>query len=338
MMKAIGYLNNLASSDPQSLIEVSIAKPSLRPHDLLVSVHSVSVNPVDTKQRMRKAAENGVPVILGYDAAGTVVEMGNDVSGFKVGDQVYYAGDISRPGTNSEYHAVDARIVGHKPKSLSLTQSAALPLTALTAYEALFEHLGISPDGQRKPTTLLIIGGAGGVGSMAIQMARLAGVKVITTASRPETVSWVKDFGADVVLDHRLPLKPQLEAVGINEVDAIFNTANTSAYWKTMAEIIRPTGKIVSIVESAEPLDLTLLMAKSVSFSWELMFTRSLFQTPDMARQGEILDRVATWIDNGKLRHTVSEIMTPLSAENLRLAHTRLESGKGRGKIVVTGW
>jgi NADPH:quinone reductase len=335
-MKAIGYMKSLPATHPESLYAVDLPKPTAGAGDLVVQVRAVSVNPVDTKQRKRKEGQNNEPVILGYDAAGVVTEVGSAVTGFQVGDEVYYAGDITRPGTNSQFHAVDARIVGKRPGSLSMAESASVPLTALTAYEALFEHLHLRKD--HSNATVLIIGGAGGVGSMAIQMAKLAGARVVTTASRPETVEWVKRLGADVVLDHRNPLKPQLEAHGITEVDAIFNTADTAGYWEQMAALIKPFGHICSIVESKEPLDLTLLMMKSASFSWELMFTRSMFQTPDMARQGEILNEVATWFDQGRLVSTVGKIFEPISGENLREAHALLESGKTVGKVVLTGW
>lgn len=337
-MKAIGFYKTLPPSDPNSLVEVEIPAPAPGPNDLLVRVHSVSVNPVDTKVRKRSASTDGKPLVLGFDASGTVTGIGSNVTGFEIGDEVYYAGDITRPGTNSELHTVDARIVGHRPKSLSLAESAAIPLTALTAHEALFEHLQIPPHGAPENATLLLIGGAGGVGSLAIQMAKLAGIRVATTASRPETVEWVKKMGADIVLDHRQPLKPQLEAAGVSEVEWIFNTANTAAYWQQMADLIKPFGKIASIVESAEPLDISLLMKKSASFHWELMFTRSMFTTPDISKQQQILNQVAGWIDSGKIRPTVTQILEPISAENLRAAHAQLESGKSIGKTVLTGW
>ncbi len=335
-MKAIGYTKSLPASDANSLISFETEVPTPGPWDLVVAVQGVSVNPVDTKQRKRKEPVDGKHVVLGYDAVGVVQKRGSAVTQFQVGDEVYYAGDITRAGTNSEFHAVDSRLVGRRPKTLSAADSASVPLTALTAHEALFEHLKLEKGGSK--ATVLIIGGAGGVGSMAIQMAKLAGSRVVTTASRPETIDWVKRFGADIVLDHRAPLQPQLEAHGIREVDAIFNTADTAMYWQQMAALIKPFGRICSIVESKEPLDLTLLMAKSASFSWELMFTRSLFQTADMAHQGAILDEVAGWIDDGRIQPTTGVSLSPISAENLRKAHSILESGKAIGKIVLSGW
>ena len=332
-MKAVGYYQSLPHENPESLVDVQVPAPTPGPNDLVVRVKAISVNPVDTKQRMRAQSKDGTPVILGYDVSGVVEQVGSAVTQWKTGDEVFYAGDISRPGGNSELHAVDARIVGHKPKSLSHAESAALPLTALTAYEALHERLQVK-EGQ----TLLILGGAGGVGSMTIQMAKLAGLTVIATASRPESAEWVKKIGATHVVDHTKPLAPQLEALGIKTVDAIFNTANTEEYWEQMAEIIKPFGRIASIVEAHKPLDLTLLMMKSVTFGWELMFTRSLFQTPDMSEQSRILTQVAEWIDRGDLVTTASNVLTPITAKNLRKAHGLLESRKAVGKVVLEGW
>lgn len=332
-MRAVGYYQSQPISENESLLDVTIPVPELRPRDLLVRVKAISVNPVDTKQRRRKRSEDGNPVVLGYDVAGVVEKVGPGVTAFQPGDEVYYAGDITRPGGNSELHAVDERIVAKKPRTLSFAEAAALPLTSLTAYEALIEHLKVKRGG-----TLLIIGGAGGVGSVAIQIAKLHGLKVAVTSSRPETMAWVKELGADVVVDHRQPLLPQLEANGITSVDYIFNTANTAQYWGQMAAIIKPFGAITSIVESPEPLDLTALMMKSASFSWELMFTRSMFQTPDMDQQGKILATMANWIDEGKLRGTAAETLSPINAQTLKQAHALLETGKAKGKIVVSGW
>jgi len=332
-MKAVGYFKGQPITESESLIDLTIPVPEVRANDLLVRVKAISVNPVDAKQRQRKHSEDGTPVILGYDVAGVVEKVGDGVTAFRPGDEVYYAGDITRPGGNSELHAVDARIVAKKPSNLSFAEAAALPLTSLTAYEALVEHLKVKKGG-----TLLIIGGAGGVGSIAIQVAKLHGLKVAVTSSRPETIAWVKELGADVVVDHRQPLAPQLEANGITGVDYIFNTANTAQYWTQMAAIIKPFGHITSIVESPEPLDLTALMMKSATFSWELMFTRSMFQTPDMAEQGKILAQIADWIEQGKLRGTAAQTLSPINAENLKKAHALLESGKAKGKIVISGW
>jgi NADPH:quinone reductase len=337
-MKAVGYTQNLPITDENALQDIQLPAPTPGPHDLLVRIEAVSVNPVDTKLRKKKPSVGGAPVVLGYDAAGVVEAVGKEVTLFKVGDAVYYAGDVTRPGTNSELHTVDERIVAHKPRTLEADHAASLPLTSLTAYEALFEQLDIPLSGGSSNRTLLLIGGAGGVGSLAIQMAKIAGIKVITTASRPETTQWVKDLGADLVLDHRQPLKPQLEAAGVSHVDWIFNTADTVSYWTQMAELIKPFGAICSIVEAPTSLDLSLLFSKSATFSWELMFTRAMFQTPDMGKQGEILAQVAKWIDEGRIRHPMTFFLEPICATNLRQAHALIESGKSHGKVVIASW
>jgi zinc-binding alcohol dehydrogenase family protein len=272
------------------------------------------------------------------DAAGAIEAMGDAVTQFKSGDEVYYAGDITRPGSNAEFQLVDERIVGRKPRALSFAEAAALPLTTITAWEALFERLGIDRKGGNRDQSLLIIGGAGGVGSIAIQLAKLAGLTVIATASRPETVQWVLDLGADKVIDHRQPIPGQLRALGHREVDFIANFSNTDAYWDVMAEIIRPQGRIVSIVENAKPLDLNLLKSKSVTFVWEFMFTRSMYQTPDIGVQGQLLSEVAALIEAGKLRTTLTETLSPINAENLRAAHAKAESGRAVGKLVLSNW
>jgi len=337
-MKAIALIEKLPLSDPNCFTEVEIAQPQPSPRDLLVRVEAISVNPVDYKVRQSYEPKSGVPKILGWDAAGVVVSVGTAVTRFKAGDEVYYAGDITRPGSNAEFQLVDERIVGRKPRSLSFAESAALPLTAITAWEALFERLNIDRHGLNQGQSLLIIGGAGGVGSIAIQLAKLAGLIVIATASRPETIAWCQQQGADHVIDHRQPLPAQLAALGHKEVHFIANFSNTDTYWKPMAEVIRPQGKIVSIVENSQPIEIGLLKSKSATFVWEFMFTRAMFQTPDMAAQGELLDAVAQLIANGKVRSTLTETLSPINAANLRAAHTRLESGRTIGKLVLAGW
>lgn len=332
-MRAIGYIKSLPIDSPRALEEFSLDQPVAGPRDLLVRVRAVSVNPVDAKLRKRKEGKPGAPVVLGFDAAGVVEAIGSDVRSFRIGDEVFYAGDISRSGSNSEWQVVDERIVGHKPKKLSFAEAAAVPLTALTAHEALFEQLAVTSG-----KSLLLIGGAGGVGSMAIQMAKNVGATVLATASRPESRAWALQLGAHHVVDHSQPLLPQITALGFSTVDRIFNVANTNSYWGQMAELIAPFGRICSIVESPEPVDLSLLMMKSATFSWELMFTRSLFQTNDMAEQHRILEGVAADLDSGRLRTTVTEVLEPISAANLQKAHALIESGKSRGKIVLSGW
>lgn len=334
-MKAIISKRPLPVSDPNSLIDVELPTPQASGRDILVRVEAISVNPVDTK--VRASAEDANGIVLGWDAAGTVVAIGNEVTGFKPGDEVYYAGDITRLGTNSEYHLVDERIAGLKPAKLSFAEAAAFPLVTITAWEAIFGHLGVSPEGGSKGA-ILIIGGAGGVGSMGVQLARKAGLTVIATASRPETRDWVMKLGAHHVIDHRQPLPEQLAAIGLPEVEYIANFSNTEAYWPVMAQVIRPLGKIVAIVETSKELDLNLLKPKSVQFAWEFMFTRSKFQTPDMAEQGRLLDEAARWIDEGKLQSIVGATITGINAANLRAAHERSESGSLIGKLVLSGW
>lgn len=337
-MKAVALTHYLPISDPQSLFDTDLPTPLPTGHDLLVRVEAVSVNPVDTKVRAPKEDVEKSPRVLGWDAAGVVEAVGTDVKLFGVGDEVYYAGDITRPGSNSQFQLVDERIVGHKPHTLSFAEAAAMPLTTLTAWEGLFERLHIDRHGTNHEQSLFIIGGAGGVGSIAIQLGKLASLIVIATASRPETQEWVKAMGATHVVDHRQHLPTQLGALNFACVHFIANFSNTDIYWPIMAELIRPQGKIVSIVENSKPVELGLLKSKSATFSWEFMFTRAMYRTPDMDMQGKILDEVADLLDTKKLRPTLTETLTPINAANLRQAHARLESGHSIGKLVLAGW
>ena len=337
-MKAIAQIPAKPPSDLSSLAEIEIPRPVPAGHDLLVRVNAISVNPVDTKIRRGRGSEETSPRILGWDAAGVIEAMGDAVTQFKTGDEVFYAGDLTRPGSNAEFQLVDERIVGRKPRALSFAEAAALPLTTITAWEGLFDRLGIDRNGGNRDQSLLIIGGAGGVGSIAIQLAKLASLTVIATASRPETVQRVLDLGADEVIDHSQPIPTQLFALGRKEVDFVANFSNTDAYWEVMADIICPQGRIVSIVENTKPLDLNLLKSKSVTFVWEFMFTRSMYQTLDMANQGQLLNEVAALIDSGKLRTTLNETLSPINAENLRAAHAKVESGRTIGKLILSGW
>ena len=337
-MKAVALTHYLPVSDPQSLFDTELPKPSPANHDLLVRVEAVSVNPVDTKVRASKADVEKNPRGLGWDAAGVVEAVGPDIKRFQAGDEVYYAGDITRPGSNAEFQLVDERIAGHKPHTLSFAEAAAMPLTTLTAWESLFDRLHVDRHGANQGQSLLIIGGAGGVGSIAIQLARMAGLVVIATASRPETQAWVTAQGANHVVDHRQHLPTQLGALNFACVHFIANFANTDIYWSVMAELIRPQGKIVCIVENKGPIELNLLKSKSASVAWESMFTRPMYQTPDMNTQGLILDECAALMDAKKLRTTLAETLNPINAANLRQAHARLESGHTIGKLVLSGW
>ncbi|MBB6733987.1 zinc-binding alcohol dehydrogenase family protein [Cohnella zeiphila] len=338
-MKAVGLYKYLPIENPDSLIDVEVEKPMPAGRDLLVKVHAISVNPVDYKVRSPKNREESAPRILGWDVAGVVEQVGPDCTLFRPGDEVFYAGSITRPGGNSEFHLVDERIVGAKPTALDYAQAAALPLTSITAGESLYDRLGISRNqADNAGKTILIIGAAGGVGSIATQLAKYAGLTVIGTASRPESAGWAKELGADVVINHFEAFVPQLKASGFDHVDYILCLNSTEKHWANMAEAIAPQGKICSIVETDELLNLTLLKNKSVTFVWELMFTRSTYQTPDMIEQHKLLNEIARLVDEGVIRTTTNETLTPINAANLRKAHAMLETGRTVGKVVLKGF
>ena len=325
-MKAVAH----TGTDIASLVDIELPTPSPTGRDLLVKVEAVSVNPVDTKQR--KTA-HPAPRVLGWDAAGTVAAVGPQVSLFKPGDAVYYAGDVTRPGCDSEFHLVDERIVGRKPKSMDFAQAAAIPLTAITAWEAYFDRMKVV-----KGRSLLIIGGAGGVGSIGIQLGKIAGLTVIATASRAATIAWCRELGADHVVDHRKPMRPQIEALGLKYVDYIANFNQVDEHWAAIGDLVAPQGAIVLIVGNKNPLQVDAVRAKSAAICFELMFTRPRFQTPDMIEQRKLLNQVAEWLDACKLRGTLKETLSPINAANLRKAHEKLESGTMIGKLVLKGW
>lgn len=334
-MKAIGFRTSLPITDENSFITFETAKPLAKDRNLLVKIAAIAVNPVDFKVRQNSAKDKVLetPKIIGWDAVGTVEAIGDQVSLFKVGDEVYYAGDINKDGSNAEYQLIDERIVGKKPTTLSMAEAAAMPLTVLTAWEILFDRLRINEKDKGK--TLLIIGGAGGVGSIAIQLAKkIAGLTVIATASRPETIAWCKAQGADHVVNHKELLSEVREA-GFQYVDFILDFVDANFYWDQMTELIKPQGHIASITGSAEPVALNKLKSKSVSFSWELMFTRSNFETDDMIEQHHILNKVADLLDQGVLKTTLKETLIGLSADNLKKAHQQLENGTTIGKIAI---
>jgi NADPH:quinone reductase len=338
-MRAVGLYKYLPIEDDQSLIDVDIDKPVATGKDLLVAVKAIAVNPVDTKVRASKDQTEQSPRILGWDAAGEVVAVGEQVEHYKVGDQVYYAGDITRPGSYSEYQLVDERIVGHMPASIEYAEAAAIPLTGITAWEALFDRLGVSSIGNDAGKTMLIIGGAGGVGSIAIQLAsKAAKLNVIATASRDVSRAWCLKLGANHVINHRKSLIEELNAQNIKQVDYILCLNNTDQHWKAMSEIIAPQGGICSIVETTAAIDLNRLKSKAVTFSWEFMFTRSMYQTTDMIEQKKLLDAIAELIDKNEIATTVNEVMKPINAENLRKAHAMIEQGSAIGKIVLADW
>jgi NADPH2:quinone reductase len=339
-MKAIGCTHSLPITDTDSLQDRELPKPNPLDRDLLVCVEAVSVNPVDTKIRRSPAAEHqeGALRVLGWDVAGVVDSIGSNVSLFQAGDEVYYSGSLIRQGANSEYHLVDERLVAKKPASLNMAQAAALPLTAITAYEALFDRLGISQQDESEGKAILIIGGAGGVGSLAIQLAKIAKLHVIVTASRPESQAWCRKMGADEVIDHTRSIPEQLEQLHWPMVDYILNTSQTDQHWQAMCEAIKPQGRICGIVETAESVDLNALKRKSATFAWEFMFTRSMYQTEDMIEQHQLLTRIAEWADRQMIQSTLTETLSPINAANLRTAHAKIEAGNMIGKLVVTGW
>ncbi len=335
-MKAIGFKQSLPIEKRDSFIAFETEKPSPRGYDLLVKIAAVSVNPIDFKIRQRAAKDRMLetPKIIGWDAVGTVEAIGEEATWFKAGDIVYYAGDINRSGSNAEYQLVDERIVGYKPKKISIAEAAAIPLTGLTAWESLFDRIKINPETD-KGKTVLILAGAGGVGSMAIQLAKkVAGLTVIATASRPESTKWCKDLGADYVVNHN-HLKVELEKIGHNEVNYILDFVDLEGYWEVAAEIIKPQGHIVSITGSSKPLNLDVLKTKSVTFSWESMFARSMFATDDMEQQHKILNKIASLLDSGTLKSTLTTTLNGFTVENLKKAHEMQESGKTIGKTVI---
>jgi zinc-binding alcohol dehydrogenase family protein len=335
-MRAIAYTKSgLPIEDPASLVDLDLPAPEPGPRDLLVAVEAVSVNPVDTKVHHNSAVT--APRVLGWDAAGVVRAVGAEVTLFKAGDPVFYAGSIARPGSNSELHLVDERIAGHKPASLGFGETAALPLTSITAWELLFDRLCIAEDGG-EGASLLIVGAGGGVGSILTQLARkLTRLRVVGTASRPETRRWVTDLGAHDVIDHTQPLAAQLAGIGLDAVTHVASLTHTDKHYEQLVEVLAPQGSL-GLIDDPERLDAVALKRKCLSLRWELMFTRSLFQTADMIRQHQLLERVSALIDEGVLKTTLGEHFGKINAQNLRGAHALVESGKARGKIVLEGF
>lgn len=337
-MKAVAYQTPKSIDQSDALVDITLPDPVAAGRDLLVKVKAVSVNPVDVKVRAGSKPEPGEWKILGWDAAGVVRAVGPDVPQFKPGDRVWYAGSITRTGSNSELQLVDERIVGRMPSSLDFAAAAALPLTSLTAWEMLFDRFGIAPGTAASDKSLLVIGAAGGVGSIMTQLARrLTGLTIIGTASRPETKAWATQLGAHHVIDHTQSFAPQLARIGIANPDYVASLTHTDHHFDQIAEVIAPQGKF-GLIDDPEAFDVRKLKRKSVSLHWELMFTRAMFQTDDMAAQSRILNEVATLVDNGVIRTTVAENFGRINAENLKRAHALIESGKSRGKIVLEGF
>ena len=337
-MKAIAYRQSLPITHDEALIDIDLPAPQAQGRDLLVAVKAISVNPVDVKIRANAPPAEGAAKVIGWDAAGVVQAVGPDVTMFKPGDEVWYAGDLTRPGTNSELHMVDERIVGHKPRTLDFAQAAALPLTAITAWELLFERLQVSRDKGVTGKSLLVIGAAGGVGSILVQLARqLTGLTVIGTASREDTADWVKELGAHHVIDHSKPLNEEIARLGLPPVTYVAALNQTDHHWPAIAELVAPQGK-VALIDDPAAIDVRVLKRKSVSLHWEFMFTRSMFETDDMAQQHQLLDDVAQLVDTGVIKTTLGERYGAINAANLKRAHALIESNRAKGKIVLEGF
>ncbi len=337
-MKAVGYQKSLAMGNEASLVDVELPVPTPAGRDLLVKVQAVSVNPVDTKMRMRAEPPAGEWRVLGWVAVGVVEAAGPEAKLFKRGDAVFYAGALERQGTNQEYHLVDERIVGPKPKSLSNAEAAALPLTAITAWEMLFDRLDVRKAVPGPRNAILIVGGAGGVGSIAIQLARvLTDLTVIATASRPETMAWVKQLGAHHVVDHSRPLAAEVAKLGIGAPAFVFSTTQTDRHFDQIAELIAPQGRF-GLIDDPDAIDMRKVKRKSVSLHWEFMFTRPMFETADVLEQNRLLAEVARLVDAGKIKTTLGETFGMINAANLRRAHALIESGKAKGKVVLEGF
>lgn len=337
-MKAVAYRKSLPITDEAALIDIDLPAPQASGHDLLVEVRAVSVNPVDVKIRANMAPAAGESKVIGWDAAGVVRAVGPEVTLFKPGDEVWYAGALMRAGTNSELHLVDERIVGHKPTSLDFGKAAALPLTAITAWELLFERLEVRRDKGAHGQSLLVIGAAGGVGSILVQLARqLTGLTVIGTASRPDTAAWVRELGAHHVIDHSQPLNEEIARLGLPPVNYVASLNQTDRHWNAIAELVAPQGK-VALIDDPAAIDVRLLKRKSASLHWEFMFTRSMFATADMQKQHQLLNDVARLVDTGVLKTTLAERYGKINAANLKRAHALIESNRAKGKIVLEGF
>ncbi len=336
-MKAVGYTRSLAISEENALEDIEVDKPTATGRDLLIKISAIAVNPVDCKIRQRVEPE-GQPKILGWDAVGEVVETGSDVTAFNVGDRVYYAGDLTRQGTNAQYQAVDERIVAKAPTSLTDSEAAALPLTSITAYELLFDHLEIKQQSEKSDEVILVVGAAGGVGSIMLQLLKvLTGATVIATASRDKTKAWVSSLGADFVIDHSQPMAEQIRALNIGPVTHVASLTNTGENIETFVEVMKPKGKL-ALIDDPEHVDISKLKQKSLSLHWEFMFTRSMFKTDDMIEQQKLLSHVAALVDENKIKTTVGRHLGKINAANLIAAHKELEAGTAVGKLVLEGF
>ncbi len=337
-MKAVGYHTSLPIDHADSLLDLELPLPVAKGRDILVEVKAISVNPVDAKIRLRRAPAEGKPEVLGWDVSGVVSAIGDAVTGFKPGDRVWYAGALTRPGGNSEFHLVDERIVGHMPRSLDFAQAAAMPLTAITAWELLFDRLEVSRDKTAQGKSLLVIGAAGGVGSILLQLARqLTGLTVIATTSRPESGERLRELGAHHVIDHGLPLAAEIERLGLPPVNYVAGLNQTDKHFEQIIALMAPQGKL-GLIDDPELIDVRKLKGKALSLHWEMMFARSLFQTDDMQQQQSLLNEVARLVDAGVIRTTFKETLGKINAANLKQAHALIESNASTGKIVLEGF
>lgn len=341
-MKAIGYINASPIADAESLMDIELEQPKAMGHDILVKIDAIAVNPVDTKIRQNVSSPSTDYKVIGWDAVGEVIAIGGDVTQFQAGDKVFYAGDLNRQGSNAEYQLVDERLVGHKPKSLNNAEAAALPLTAITAWELLFDRLGIqmqTPDIKTKSNEIiLVVGAAGGVGSILIQLAKaISGATIIATASRESSQAWVTELGADYVIDHTQDMQTQIEALNIGAVTHVASLNGTQNYFDAYVELLAPFGKI-ALIDDPASLDAVKMKRKSLSLHWEFMYTHSMFQTADMNKQHLLLNRVSDLVDLGYIQTTVNQNLGPINAKNLKMAHQTLESGQSIGKIVLEGF
>lgn len=336
-MKAVGFKKHLMLEEEESLFNFEQAIPEATGHDLLIKIEAIAVNPIDVSVRLNGTETYETPKVLGWDACGIVVAAGSEVSLFEEDDLVFYAGAFDRPGSNAEYQLVDERLVGHAPHGIDIAEIAAMPLTSLTAWESLFEkmRLELEEPSVNQDKTILIINGAGGVGSIATQLAHLAGLHVIATASRPETIAWTKGHGADQTINHRRSMPKQLHELGYENVDYILGLNDIDGHWKEIAEMIKPNGRIVSITRNEQPLDLGLLKSKSAEFMWEWMYTKSYYQLPEMITQHEILEKIAALLEQGRIKSTANQIIDGINAETLKAAHALIETNSSIGKIVL---
>ncbi|XP_049869166.1 zinc-type alcohol dehydrogenase-like protein SERP1785 [Pectinophora gossypiella] len=336
-MKAVVLQKYLPISDPSSLIDMEVNVPELEDSQVLIEVRAISVNPIDTKIRAPKGEALNATRILGWDGSGVVALKGSHARTFNVGDEVFFTGDLRKNGSNAEYVAIDEIMVGAKPKNLNFEEAAAMPLTSVTAYEALFDRMLLSAKDKGK--SLLIINSAGGVGAASIQLAKNVGLYVIGTASRPESEAFSRRMGADLVLNHKEDLYAQLKVSGFSKgVDYIMVNFDPYPYWDLLMKIIKPQGTICLVVDCSRPVDIRLLKDKSVTLVSEMMGTRIRYDTEDKDRHHEILQEISKLLEYKKMKTTLTKVIAPINAANLRDAHRLIEERRMIGKLVLSGF